>query len=577
MGWYLGAGLCALLAFGGTGIYRLRHRAPEIIYTQLTDFTDSAVQPAVSPDGHMLAFIRGGDTFLSSDQIYVKLLPNGEPRRVTDDQRSKYGLTFSPDGSEISYTVLEGSVFSTYEVSALGGEPRLLLKNAAGLEWLTPQRLLFSEAPSGIHLGVVTGSLTGEDRRELYFPKHERGMAHYAFPSPDRRWAIVVEMDGNGDWAPCRLIGLEEQQQTQTIGPTGACTSAGWSPDGSWMYFTATMQGQSHLWQQRFPGGEPEQLTFGPTEEDGIAVEPDGHGLITSAGAHESAIWIHDARGERSLSSEGEVLWWPSPLFSADASEIYYLLRRWESSGAELWRTAVETGKSEAVFPGIAMAAFDISPDGKRVVYTTGGMNGSSELWVAPVDRSTPATKVNVSGAQSPRFGAQGQILFQHAEGSANYLEQIDPDGSHLAKVIASPILDLQGVSPARRWAIADVPRPTGGNSAATMMIPLDGGSPRRVCVGYCAPKWSTDGKFLIVPVEDGTRTSPGRSLAIPIGEGERLSDFPAGGIASMADPSVIPGAFSVARSGLIAGRDANEYAWVNTTVHRNLYRISLP
>ena len=48
----------------------------------------------------MLAFIRGGETFLTSDQIYVKMLPNGEPRKVTDDNRSKYGLAFSPDGSE---------------------------------------------------------------------------------------------------------------------------------------------------------------------------------------------------------------------------------------------------------------------------------------------------------------------------------------------------------------------------------------------------------------------------------------------------------------------------------------------
>ena len=55
----------------------------------------------LSPDGHMLAFIRGGNAFLTADQIYVKMLPNGEARRVTDDSRSKYGLAFSPDGSEI--------------------------------------------------------------------------------------------------------------------------------------------------------------------------------------------------------------------------------------------------------------------------------------------------------------------------------------------------------------------------------------------------------------------------------------------------------------------------------------------
>lgn len=578
LGWYMGAGICALLAFGGTGIYRLRHRPVEVNYTQLTDFTDSAVQPALSPDGHMVAFIRGGNTFLTADQIYVKMLPNGEARRLTDDDRVKYGLAFSPDGSEIAYTVMDGSVFSTYEVSALGGEPQLLQKNSAGLAWLDSQRLLFSEASSGIHLSVVTSSVTRSDLRTIYSPAHERGMAHYSLPSPDRRWALVVEMDGNGDWAPCRLIELEGQHATRTVGPAGACTSAGWSPDGNWMYFTATVHGQSHIWRQHFPQGEPEQITSGPMEEDGIAVDPDGRSLITSLGVHESAIWIHDSRGDRSLSSEGEVLRWPAPIFSPDDSVIYYLLKRWGSSNAELWRTIVDSGKSEPVFPGIPVSAFDISQDGRQVVYTTGTVNGTDELWLAPADRSSPAVKVNISGAQSPRFGGQGQILFLHAEGPANYLEQIRPDGTHLSKVFPYPILDLHGISPGRRWVTVDLPRTTSdGNSAAMTVIPLDGGLPRRLCAGYCVPTWSTDGKFLFLPVEDASRTGPGRSLAIPAGPGETLPDLPAGGIAPMADPSVVAGARLVGRAGLIPGKDPNNYAWVNTTVQRNLYRISLP
>ena len=47
-------------------------------YTQLTNFTDSATAPSLSPDGRMVAFKRGEDSFLSSGDIYVKLLPNGE-------------------------------------------------------------------------------------------------------------------------------------------------------------------------------------------------------------------------------------------------------------------------------------------------------------------------------------------------------------------------------------------------------------------------------------------------------------------------------------------------------------------
>jgi DNA-binding winged helix-turn-helix (wHTH) protein/Tol biopolymer transport system component len=575
-----GLGIVVVLALGSILYHRSRHRAPKLVYTQLTDFTDSAVAPALSPDGRMVAFIRGSHGFLTTDQIYVKMLPNGEARRVTEDDRPKYGLAFSPDGSQIAYTVLERSGFSTYEASVLGGEPHLLLENAAGLVWLDVTRLLFSEIPPGhgIHMGVVTATPERSALHEVYFPAHERGMAHYSSPSPDRRWDLVVEMDGSGEWARCRLIALEGQNPSRLVGPPGACTSAAWSPDGSWMYFAAAVDGRSHLWRQHFPQGEPEQITFGPTDEDGVAVEPDGRALITSIGVHQSAIWIHDKSGDRPLSSEGEVVGEPTPpAFSPDASVLYYLLRRGESSGAELWRTFVESGKSEAVFSGVPMTAFDLSPDDKQVVYISSRADGTTQLWVAPVNRRLPAIQVAVSGARSPRFGARGQILFEKTEGNMNYLEQIDPDGSHQSKVFPFPIVEFQGISPSRRWVTGTMPKEPEANLPAVTVLPLDGGPPRRICAGYCRPKWSTDGKFLFVQVEEQSRSGPGRSLAIPLGPAESLPDLPPNGIPPLASPGVILGTESIDRAELIPGKNPRQYAWVNTTVHRNLYRISLP
>jgi DNA-binding winged helix-turn-helix (wHTH) protein/Tol biopolymer transport system component len=574
LAWSVAAAAFIALAFAGLALYRSRHRPPEVRFTQLTDFTDSAVAPALSPDGRMVAFIRGGDPFLTSDQIYVKMLPNGEARRLTDDSREKYGLAFSPDGSEIAYTILDASGFSTYEVSVLGGEPHLLLSNAAGLVWLNPQQLLFSEIKSGIHMGVVTATATRAGLREIYFPDHQRGMAHYSYPSPDRRWALVVEMIGEG-WIPCQLISLDGERAARSVGPAGACGSAGWSTDGTWMYFTAWVDGRSHLWRQRFPDGAPEQLTFGPTEEEGVAVEPTGRALITSVGVHESAVWIHDGAGERPLSSEGEVVGGPS--FSPDNSIIYYLLWRREGSDAELWRTVVESGKSEAVFPGISMLAYDVSADGKEVVYATAAPGGTSQLWLASVDRSVSAAKVGNPGGRWPHFGPRGRILFEVTEGNANYLEQMNPDGSNLSKVVPYPIAEFDGVSPGRQWIMLTVPRTPERDFPAVMAVPMDGGPALHMCASYCLPRWSTDGRFLFIPVEDASQTSPGRSLAIPLGPNESLPDLPPGGIAPMAEPSAVPGAQSVGRGDLTPGKDPEHYAWVNTTVHRNLYRISLP
>ena len=48
-------------------------------WVQITNLPDSAVQPALSPDGRMLTFIRGPSSFTTNGQVYVKMLPSGEP------------------------------------------------------------------------------------------------------------------------------------------------------------------------------------------------------------------------------------------------------------------------------------------------------------------------------------------------------------------------------------------------------------------------------------------------------------------------------------------------------------------
>jgi DNA-binding winged helix-turn-helix (wHTH) protein len=177
-------GALVLLAMAALGLILVRLTRPvkhELTYTQITNFTDSAVAPALSPDGRMVAFYRSNTWFHSPDQIYVKMLPSGEPVQLTNDPRLKYGVAFSPDGSRIAYTVEEPPDWQTFTVSPLGGEPSLLLSNAAGLTWLDQRRVLFSEIRTGAHMGIVTAMENRSEYRKLYFPKHERAMAHFSY------------------------------------------------------------------------------------------------------------------------------------------------------------------------------------------------------------------------------------------------------------------------------------------------------------------------------------------------------------------------------------------------------------
>jgi hypothetical protein len=64
--------------------------------------------------------------------------------------------------------------------------------------------------------------------------------------------------------------------------------------------------------------------------------------------------------------------------------------------------------------------------------------------------------------------------------------------------------------------------------------------------------------------------------LAIRLGPGESLPGLQVAGIPLLAEPSVVRGAESIGHAVLVPGKDPEHYAWINTTVHCNLYLISL-
>lgn len=570
---WLFAVVVAAVALGLTAVIAEWRRAPQIAlpaeWVPLTDVGDSATSPALSPDGRQLAFIRNGAAFLGTGQIWVKALPDGEPVQLTHSTRRIFAPIFTRDGSRIAYSVaaMDGPNMSwdTWTVPVSGGSPERFLPNASGLSFIGSHEVMYSEFKTGIHLGIATSLDDREQHRDIYLPEHHRGMAHYSYLSPDRRSVLVAEMAGDGHFHRCRIVPFDGSTEGAAVGPDGACLSAAWSPDGRSMYFSAETATGKHLWRQPYPDGEPQQITFGPGDQETIFATTNGKSLLTAVGLEQSEIWIHDARGERRLTSEGLVR---SPWLSADGHRIYYLTehRPGDDRVNTVRRIDVDAGRSSEVLSGFDVRSFDVSADEKWIVFASVSSDVTG-VWVAPLDRSA-APRQLVTGGDEARFDREQQVYFRKIGSRVNYLQRTDLAGSEPAHVSETPIREFMAIAP--DGAVALVTGTLGEESYGEFLLPLSGHPPVRISHRIRPARWSRDGTALYIEVGvDGQSDRYGRTGIVALGS----NGLPTGPLDPPPGDALL---INHAEQSTAFAKDSDVYAFVDGRVSRNIYRIPL-
>ena len=554
--WIAVAAATATIVITSAAVTLLRERRPPGPgeWVPLTTFADAVGQPALSRDGTRLAFVRGATNFSTSGEIYVKTLPDGEPVPLTHDGMSKMSPAFSPDGSRIAYTVLEGGKWDTWQVPSIGGQARRWLENASGLTWTANGRLLFSAIKNtNIHMAVVRSREDRAEAQDLYVPERISGMAHRSYASPDGRSALIVEM-ANGRWIPCRLVSMDGRSQGRPVGPPNAgCTFAAWSPDGRWMYLSSSAGGGAHIWRQRFPDGAPEQITFGPTEQEGIAMAPDGRSLVTAVASRQSSVWVHGPAGERQISLEGFAF---DPKFTPDDTKLTYRILKGASllDASELRVTDLGSGATERLLPGISIFGppshtYGISTDGRRVVVSGFDAAGECGLWLVPLDGRSPPDAV-ANDAQEPLTRG---------------LRGLSPDGRWV--VTLTVVKDGQtGVT--GRGILG---HSLAGDSDLPLIAPTAPTSLTEMTV-----KWSRDGRtvfFVPAALDRGQQT---KTYSFPVAPGKIWPAIPPGGFRSETEMANTPGAKAYDVYDFAPGPVDGVYAFTRESVQRNLYRVPL-
>ena len=298
----------------------------------------------------------------------------------------------------------------------------------------------------------------------------------------------------------------------------------------------------------------------------------DGRSFITAVGLTQSSIWLHNGGGDRQISLEGYAF---APKFTPDGKRVLYQVRKGASS--ELWVAELDSGRSEPLLPGFAVAlagtggaGYDISPDARQVVVASPDSGGKLRLWLAPLDRRSTLRQIpNIEGEQ-PVYGATGEVFFRRVEGTSAFLYSVREDGGELRKAIDLPVVGIPGASPDRNWLVLDS-RASGG----LVIFRVNGGAP--LLTQLTPPmslRWSGDGKHLFV---EDRAVNVGKAYVLPLAPGHMVPESIAHGLPSEQEILKLPGARVIPSSNVEPGPTADIYAFTRESVQRNLYRVPVP
>jgi Tol biopolymer transport system component/DNA-binding winged helix-turn-helix (wHTH) protein len=332
-------------------------------------FTDAF--PAVSPDGHTIAFGRSFSFFNWS--IYLldlnkDLKPKAEPRQLIFGKEMNWNSTWTSNGQEIVFVSGRARGGSLRRVKVSGQvEPQLLPFGGREASWpaisRNGNRLAYQQNSFDTniwHLALSNSGTAAGPPAQLIASTHWDFSPQY---SPDgKRIAFFSDRTGvNSIWL-CDADGANAAELFSQ--PGKGLGSPNWSPDGKRIAFDSNLDGDMDIYVVKASGGKPMRLTTDPADDNIPGWSRDGNWVyFTSLRSGRRQVWKVPAGGGEvvQVTKNGGFV----ATESADGSFVFFTNRidqgpmtAVDTPSMALWKTPVGGGEESRVLPSVAVRAF---------------------------------------------------------------------------------------------------------------------------------------------------------------------------------------------------------------------------
>ena len=397
--------------------------APFATYPGVKDFA------TFSPDGNQIAFVWDGGQGGPRD-VYLKLIGEDTPFRLTNTPEDESRLDWSPDGKYIAAVRANGA--AGVIIPALpGGAERKLRAIGAGLSWTADSKMLAVPAPRPIDGGsgaiLLLSAETGEQVAQLTTPG-PNDFDDQPACSPDGKYVAFLRSVGsptNREVCVVPIKGGEVKQLTfdkrQMFGLT-------WTADSREIIYASNRGngGGMGLWRISLDGGQPERIPTTGQNPNYPAIARHNNRLLYAERYFDTNVYLYEGAGFTAGHSAPDKLEQVkailassredgSPAISPDGERIVFVSKR--SGSEELWISQRDGSKPQLLthFDSV-VGTPRWSPDGRWVAFDS-RFGGNVEVWVISPDGGAPRNVTNApTNEGSPSWSNDGRSLYFASE-----------------------------------------------------------------------------------------------------------------------------------------------------------------